>query len=230
MSARNLIPSVLTRTVREVRRRRRRRERSVENVSRANTLDSYEEIYGSDDLREEYLGAARMAFYDRVGAVVAALEPERLLDAGCGAGHLLATVVARSDGLERVVGVDYATAAIAQLAKVVPSAEGRVASVYDLPFADGTFDVVTCTEVLEHLDRPKDAIVELSRVCEPGGQLVLTVPDGEVDDFEGHVNFWSESEFRTFVSVVGPTTIRRTTEGDLIAIVRRGTERSEFSE
>jgi len=230
MSARSLIPPLVGRIVREVRRRHRLRDRSVENVSRANTLESYEEIYGSDDLREEYLGAARMAFYDRVGSVVAALDPHRLLDAGCGTGHLIAAVAARSGGLERAVGVDYASAAITQLAKVVPSAEGRVASVYELPFADGAFDVVTCTEVLEHLQRPEDAIVELSRVCEPGGHLVLTVPDGEVDDFEGHVNFWSESEFRSLVGAVGATTIHRTDEGDLVAIVRRPAERSESSE
>jgi SAM-dependent methyltransferase len=43
-----------------------------------------------------------------------------------------------------------------------------------LPFLDGSFDVVLCTEVLEHLTEPQRAIDEMYRVLEPGGQLLLT--------------------------------------------------------
>lgn len=221
MDVRSLVPPPVRRVVREARLRRQRRERSVANISRANTLESYEEIYGSDDLRQEYLGEARRAFYDEVAAVVAGLGPRRLLDAGCGTGHLLANVVARSEGVERVTGVDQATAGIAQLATVLPAAEGRVASVYDLPFDDESFDVVICTEVLEHLAHPQQALEELARVCERGGHLVLTVPDGELDTFEGHVNFWSEADFDALVRRLGSSGVRRLAGGDLIAVVER---------
>jgi SAM-dependent methyltransferase len=43
-----------------------------------------------------------------------------------------------------------------------------------LPFVDGAFDVVLCTEVLEHLVEPQRAIDEMHRVLKPGGQLLLT--------------------------------------------------------
>ncbi len=43
-----------------------------------------------------------------------------------------------------------------------------------LPFVDGAFDVVLCTEVLEHLTEPPRAIDDMFRVLKPGGQLLLT--------------------------------------------------------
>lgn len=45
-----------------------------------------------------------------------------------------------------------------------------------LPFGDGTFDHVLCTEVLEHVPEPKRFLADLNRVLRSGGSLVLTVP------------------------------------------------------
>ena len=47
-------------------------------------------------------------------------------------------------------------------------------SVYTLPFADRSFDVVTCLEVLEHLNDPRAAAEELQRVARKA--VVLSVP------------------------------------------------------
>lgn len=51
-----------------------------------------------------------------------------------------------------------------------------VASVYELPFLEGEFDVVLCMTVLEHLEDPAKAILEMRRVLKPGGKIVLSVP------------------------------------------------------
>lgn len=48
------------------------------------------------------------------------------------------------------------------------------ADAHTLPFVDGSFDVVLCTEVLEHLPEPQRAIDEMFRVLTPGGELLLT--------------------------------------------------------
>jgi SAM-dependent methyltransferase len=48
------------------------------------------------------------------------------------------------------------------------------ADAHALPFRDGSFEVVLCTEVLEHLLEPQRAIDEMFRVLEPGGRLLLT--------------------------------------------------------
>lgn len=49
-----------------------------------------------------------------------------------------------------------------------------IGDAHDLPFADGEFDVILCSEVLEHLHTPEKAISEMCRVLKPGGELILT--------------------------------------------------------
>jgi 2-polyprenyl-3-methyl-5-hydroxy-6-metoxy-1,4-benzoquinol methylase len=46
-----------------------------------------------------------------------------------------------------------------------------------LPFEDGSFDLVWCSEVIEHLQDPAFSLAELRRVTKPGGLLVLTTPN-----------------------------------------------------
>jgi len=47
-----------------------------------------------------------------------------------------------------------------------------------IPVPDASFDVVLCTEVLEHVPRPIEAVAELARIVRPGGRLLLTAPLG----------------------------------------------------
>ena len=46
-----------------------------------------------------------------------------------------------------------------------------------LPFPDASFDVVTCTEVVEHLEHYRDTLRDMHRVLKPGGTLVITTPN-----------------------------------------------------
>ena len=51
-----------------------------------------------------------------------------------------------------------------------------VCDILSIPVLDNSFDHVLCTEVLEHVPKPVDAVRELSRVLKSGGTLILTVP------------------------------------------------------
>lgn len=53
-----------------------------------------------------------------------------------------------------------------------------VCDITEIPVASGSFDVVLCTEVLEHVPNPVLALRELARVTAPGGRLLLTAPLG----------------------------------------------------
>jgi len=106
----------------------------------------------------------------------------RVLDAGCGSGRHLCESF-RTPGVE-VAGVDLNRADLGKakgfLSLIAREQKGRwivaQADVTKLPFADGSFDVVICSEVLEHIQDNRTAVAELVRVLKPGGDLVVTVP------------------------------------------------------
>ncbi len=50
-------------------------------------------------------------------------------------------------------------------------------SIQGLPFEDASFDLVTCTEVIEHLEHYRETLREMHRVLKPGGTLVLSTPN-----------------------------------------------------
>jgi len=112
---------------------------------------------------------------------LAAPQPgDSILDVGCGDGYLLSRLSAR--GIS-VSGVELAPARVRQaetrLAAAGIEADIRIGQAESLPFADGSFDLVVCSEVLEHLVDPAVAVGEIRRVLKPGGRLVITVPRNE---------------------------------------------------
>ncbi|MEW6332691.1 MAG: class I SAM-dependent methyltransferase [Thermodesulfobacteriota bacterium] len=106
----------------------------------------------------------------------------RVLDAGCGSGRHLCEAWGRA-GVE-AVGVDLKWEDLCRtkafLSLMADHHGGRWvvarADVTRLPFSDGSFDVVICSEVLEHVPDGKAAIAELLRVLKPSGDLIVTVP------------------------------------------------------
>lgn len=195
---------------------------TVRSVAAANTPEAFDQVYGTLALMQEYLRPDRLEFYEAV-ADRCAFEgaPSRVIDVGCGTGHLLAALLKRIDPPELAVGVDNSTEAIARLREFVPTAVAVVASVYELEreLEPESFDLVLCTEVLEHLERPEDALMQLRRLRSPDGRIIVTVPDGTVDDFSGHVNFWSVDAFRSLLSRVGHARVERLDDGTLYGVV-----------
>jgi 2-polyprenyl-3-methyl-5-hydroxy-6-metoxy-1,4-benzoquinol methylase len=176
-------------------------ERSVRNITRKNTLRAYNRVYRSDSLLAEYLAPARLAFYDEVAERLARLTPRRVIDVGCGPGHLLRSLVDRMPvAPEFVVGVDRSRTAIRRARALVPEGKFVVADLYRLPLDAERFDLVLSIEVLEHVREPALAVDALCRLCAPGGRVAITVPDGAQDSWEGHVNFWDEGEFHAFLA------------------------------
>lgn len=108
-----------------------------------------------------------------------------LLDVGCGPGNITIDLARRvSPG--RVVGIDAAET-IVDAARTAASEQGvtgvefEVADVYDLPFADGSFDVVHAHQVLQHLSDPVGALRQMRRVCRANG--VVAARDGDYEAF-----------------------------------------------
>jgi methionine biosynthesis protein MetW len=96
------------------------------------------------------------------------------LDVGCGDG--------RTSGLWLLdhgcsyQGVDVSESGVEE-ARALGLQARRIDDASSLPFEDGSFDVIVCVEVLEHLFAPLDAVREMARVLRPGGLLIVTVPN-----------------------------------------------------
>lgn len=196
---------------------RNRHARTAGNLTRKNTRRAYDRVYGDERLFDEYLAPDRVDFLRELAAVAARLAPRSVLDVGCGAGNLLHELVERA-ALERVVGVDYASAGIRRAARLVPSGEFHAVSVYRLDLEE-RFELVLCTEVLEHLSRPRAAVERLVQHCAASGTVLITVPDGGSDTWEGHRNFWTDAELEEFLQPYGDVEVTRL-GGDLLALLR----------
>jgi SAM-dependent methyltransferase len=146
-------------------------ERSAKNITRKNTLRAYNRVYRSDSLLAEYLAPPRLDFYDEVAEICAPLTPRRVIDVGCGTGHLLRSLLDRmAVAPELVVGVDRSRTGIRRAGALLPTAKFIVADLYRLPLGGERFDLVLCTEVLEHVREPARAVDALCRLCAPGGR------------------------------------------------------------
>jgi ubiquinone/menaquinone biosynthesis C-methylase UbiE len=111
------------------------------------------------------------------------LAPDaRVLDAGCGSG-VMTRLLARRAPAGSVTGVDTNPRYLA-IASQQAAAEGltnvtfQEASIFSLPFADRSFDLVWCKYVLQWVEQPAQAVAEFRRVTRPGGLVVCVHFDG----------------------------------------------------
>jgi 2-polyprenyl-3-methyl-5-hydroxy-6-metoxy-1,4-benzoquinol methylase len=96
-----------------------------------------------------------------------------ILDVGCGSG---ANSAALSQKGHRLYGIDISEAAIQQYCS--RGFVGRIADIESgLGYDDNLFDLVFCSEVIEHMTSPDFLISEMHRVLKPGGHLVLSTPN-----------------------------------------------------
>jgi 2-polyprenyl-3-methyl-5-hydroxy-6-metoxy-1,4-benzoquinol methylase len=183
----------------------------VMNQVAANTPEGYEIFYQNLDLLDERFQNI-INFYRQVIEIVSAYRPKTLIDVGCGGGHFLLEC-SKHIACE-LYGLDLSPSGVAHAQKLIPAAKIEQASIFNAhaAFPGKTFDVVCCIEVLEHLDEPGKAIVELIKLKSHSGKLVLTVPDGRKDTWEGHVNFWSEQSLAVFLRNYGKFRVRALSE------------------
>jgi SAM-dependent methyltransferase len=151
-------------------------------------------------------------YLDRVHGLLVATGARRVLDAGCGEGVVYRAMRERGFRGEWT-GADVSEGAIAYARSRSPDVPWHIAALDRLPFEPGGFDVVLCSQVLEHVPNPSAARNGIARVAR---QLIVSVPwepafrtltalsiFAGVGRDPGHVNFWSSRGFRAFLAESG---------------------------
>jgi ubiquinone/menaquinone biosynthesis C-methylase UbiE len=103
-----------------------------------------------------------------------------LLDVGSGAGQIASHLLQHADADAQITCIDLSQPMLGRACRRLKSDRPAfvVADLSALPFADASFDGVTCGYVLEHLPDPTDGLRELARVmCHGGRMLLLTTED-----------------------------------------------------
>lgn len=118
-------------------------------------------------------------------------EGSRMLDAGCGPGHLALKLAKKNFD---VSAVDTSEAMLAELSKnlkvyeVDKAVNTQIASIEDLPFEDNSFDLICSLGVIEYLKTDEKVLQEFIRVLRPGGVLILSV-----------TNYWSPAGYLDYI-------------------------------
>ncbi|SDJ53840.1 class I SAM-dependent methyltransferase [Microbulbifer yueqingensis] len=148
---------------------------------------------------------------------------QRVLDLGCGEGRHAIHLMLSHDVDVFGVDLDFRDVSTAReraapfLAESQPA--GRlllgVADGLHLPFADDSFDVVICSEVLEHIEDYRGMLAEVDRVLKPAGTFAASVPAfipewicwKLSDDYHqvegGHIRIFRERELRGSIEALG---------------------------
>jgi SAM-dependent methyltransferase len=162
---------------------------------------------------EKYPSSESPEMQDLVSRIIRWSQPRagmQILDVGCYDGYLLRELRRRcaTDG----VGIDISAHALGLARTLTHDERIRfvLSNASSLPFASGVFDVVVCSEILEHVPDLEAALSEIARVLVLGGRVYATMPNAldhvwpplrpicrRVDRIEGHLRRLSREEFLT---------------------------------
>jgi SAM-dependent methyltransferase len=124
--------------------------------------DPWNRYWHGERLREILRVAGKIAFSD-------------FLDVGCAEGYYIKLFMIQY-GFRIGAGADIAKAYLLKAKKEVPKSSLVLADAHNLPFQENSFDLVLCSEVLEHVSNPELALRELVRVSR---EYILVSGDGE---------------------------------------------------
>ena len=153
-------------------------------------------------------------FEATLGRLFAQAAPGSVLDVGCGEGVLTERWAQMLD-TQPVVGIDLEDPKLTAewQARQRPNLSFQAYSGREIPFGGDEFDLVTATEVLEHVDDPERTVAEMARVARR--HLIVSVPHEplwrglnmargaylrDLGNTPGHVNHWTRRGFVTLLS------------------------------
>jgi ubiquinone/menaquinone biosynthesis C-methylase UbiE len=163
---------------------------------------AYEVVHEVEESHWFFVGRRRILSRLMDGLLKGVEEP-RILDVGCGTGATMGFL----EQYGQVTGIDVSLKAVrycrAQGGSRLCLADGE-----SLPFTDGSFDLVTALDLLEHLADEAGGLREIWRVLKYGGRMVILVPAfmflwSDFDRFSGHYRRYTRGQLRERVEEAG---------------------------
>lgn len=150
-------------------------------------------------------GADYMTFWEHVHRYQFAarfVDNKRVLDIACGEGY--GTAALAKAGAVRVIGMDISEEAC-EHARRKYGVDCFAGNAENIPLADESIDLIVSFETIEHLEGPMAFLDECVRVLAPGGTLIISTPNKEVNSEAGHYNQFhnfevSEEEFKAMLN------------------------------
>lgn len=163
-----------------------------------NARDRVDALNRDPQYHAKQISAERAAFFEAVLERAQDVDLRGdVADIGCATGQLLDLIAQRATP-RSLTGRDFSASKIAHNQRLFPQFTFET---YDLGTpSDRRFDAVFCLEVIEHIPQAGRALDHLVGMLRPGGTLIITVPDGRMDCFVGHIHFWSPESWALFVA------------------------------
>jgi ubiquinone/menaquinone biosynthesis C-methylase UbiE len=154
------------------------------------------------------LKLANQGFLKAIRNLTLATRVKKILDCGCGEGIVLDHLNQNIPNL-RLSGFDIDKESLKLASQLVPSAQLNTASIYTIPYSSNSFPLLICSEVLEHLENPQQALKELQRVS--AKYVIISVPHEpffrianmarfkylpRFGNTPGHLNHWTIRGFK----------------------------------
>ncbi|MBT2133575.1 methyltransferase domain-containing protein [Croceibacterium sp. LX-88] len=102
-------------------------------------------------------------------------ESPRILDVGCGEGHITAEIQ-KSFPKAEIHALDYSLSAISKAYKQFPDISFSVADALRSPYPEGPFDIVVCNNLWEHVTDPIGLLERMKSVLRPQGFVIISTP------------------------------------------------------
>ncbi len=178
---------------------------------RAGTYHSHQPIYGFGKGNTEPGHLVRFVRTLKILGLISQFEFENAIDIGGGEGYLAGLI--RDVFSAEVLTTDLSSAALVKAWELF-GLQGVGIHAAQLPFADNSFDLVVCSEVLEHVEDAVSAIMELDRICRK--YIVITTLEACVSRLERwlrvrlrdfshehyEINWWHPTDFEQLLNGV----------------------------
>lgn len=124
------------------------------------------------DSDHSFLKKIHESRFNSILTLMGDVSKKRILDAGSGEGYFLDKM-----NCKEKFGIELSKKRIEKSKKLYPNLNVKIGNVTDLPFKDDFFDIIVCSEVLEHVSGYEQALKEFKRCVKPDGSIIVSFPN-----------------------------------------------------